>query len=759
MVSVKTVRHYPLAINVAISEEEALAPWRQRALLIALGTALAVLCSLLLLWALNRQYRRVTCSEESLAEREMRLAERTDELKIVNHRLDSALNNMMLGLAMFDADTQLVICNARYLEMYGLSRDLVREGCALRTILEHRRDTGTFFGDIGDYIGNVVRMTHTGEPMVSIIDLPGGRSFSVTNRPTGDGGWIATHEDITQRRQAEKDLARTRNFLDVVIENVPEVLIVRDREGRYVLVNRAGEEFYDRPRERIVGRTVFDFFPAHQAEILWERDRQALDSGGLMVESHPMDMPWRGQRYISSKRVAIPGTDGKSEFLLSVLQDVTERKLTEEKIVHLAHHDPLTDLPNRAAFNTRLAAEIDKAAATGERFALLCTDLDRFKEVNDVFGHAAGDSVLLEISRRLAQAADGAFISRLGGDEFPMIVTGPQPDTARRIAERVVAAITQDIEYEGRRLHPGISIGIAIYPDDGADVVTLLRNADAALYRAKADGRNLIRSYEADMDHRLHDRRTLQSGLSGAIERNEFLLHFQPQARLGGEIIGFEALLRWKHPLRGFVSPDTFIPLAEENDSIVKIGEWVLREACREAASWPHPLQIAVNLSPVQFRHGDLPGLVHSVLLDSGLAPERLVLEITEGVLMDDYSHAISILRRLKALGVRIAMDDFGTGYSSLSYLQSFPFDKIKIDKTFISNLERNAQSAAIVRTVLSLGRALNLLVVAEGVESAAQLSILRHEHCDEMQGYLIGRPAPISQYGEMIGKNIAAVG
>jgi predicted signal transduction protein with EAL and GGDEF domain len=354
----------------------------------------------------------------------------------------------------------------------------------------------------------------------------------------------------------------------------------------------------------------------------------------------------------------------------------------------------------------------------------------------------------------MKDAADDAFLARLGGDEFMAIcANGTTPEAATALARRLIDAISGDIDCEGRKVQIGMSIGVAMYPADGTDMVALLRNADAALYRAKAEGRCAIRFFEADMDRMLHDRRALQADLALAVTRNELQLFYQPQARVTGQIVGFEALLRWDHLRRGFVPPGTFIPLAEENGLIDQIGEWVLREACREAASWRKPLQIAINLSPVQLRQTELVPLVHSVLLETGLAPERLLLEITEGALMDDYSRAVSILRRLKALGVRIAMDDFGTGYSSLSYLQSFPFDKIKIDQTFIANLERSAQSAAIVRAVLGLGRSLELTTVAEGVETQAQLAILRDEGCDEMQGYLIGRPQPITEYAEIAGR------
>jgi predicted signal transduction protein with EAL and GGDEF domain len=370
-----------------------------------------------------------------------------------------------------------------------------------------------------------------------------------------------------------------------------------------------------------------------------------------------------------------------------------------------------------------------------------------------VFGHAVGDDLLRELSRMLQKLAGDAFLARLGGDEFILITPfGDQPALAEAAAASLHDAVAADLDVNGQHLRVGVSIGVAIFPDDGADATTLLNNADAALYRAKTAGRGKTRFFEVEMDNRLRERRAIQHELSSAIARNELHLCYQPQVRIGGDVFGFEALLRWNNPQRGMVSPGVFIPIAEESGLIMQIGEWVLREACREAASWPHPLQIAVNLSPIQFRHGDLAALVHTVLLETGLAPVRLELEITEGVLVEDFARGLSILRRLKALGVRIAMDDFGTGYSSLSYLQAFPFDKIKIDQSFISNLKSNPQSAAIVCAVVGLARGLNLPVLAEGVETSAQLEFLAAESCDEAQGYLIGRPQPIAEYAELTG-------
>jgi diguanylate cyclase (GGDEF)-like protein/PAS domain S-box-containing protein len=541
------------------------------------------------------------------------------------------------------------------------------------------------------------------------------------------------------RRLADRAVESAARFRGLV-EATTEGIAICDRD---VIVD------VNSSLERLVGSTAAELRGKPCSQLF-------LDAGiTFVVGSGPVDIAVRGADgqpidcEVSVRTIPYPGR----ERTVVSLRDLRERRQAESRIRHLALHDPLTDLPNRASFSERLGLALEHAAKAQESFAVLCVDLDRFKEVNDIFGHPIGDALLREISRRLQEAADGAFIARLGGDEFSLIIAdGPQPSTAEALADRLQAVVADDIESAGHLLKIGLSIGVAIFPDDGTEANTLLVNADAALYRAKAEGRGSIRFFEPDMDKRLRERRALQHDLQSAIAHHELTLNYQPQALIGGKIIGFEALIRWRHPSRGVVQPNEFIPLAEDSGLIIPIGEWVLREACREAASWPKPLQIAVNLSPIQFRHGDLPELVHSILLETGLAANRLELEITESVLIGDFSRAVSILRRLKSLGVRIAMDDFGTGYSSLSYLQSFPFDKIKIDQTFISNLEHNLQSAAIIRAVIGLGRGLDLPVVAEGVESAGQLAFLAKELCDEVQGFLVGRPLPIDDYAEWTG-------
>jgi predicted signal transduction protein with EAL and GGDEF domain len=365
-----------------------------------------------------------------------------------------------------------------------------------------------------------------------------------------------------------------------------------------------------------------------------------------------------------------------------------------------------------------------------------------------------GDKTLLEASRRLQAAAQGAFLARVGGDEFIVVTENdPMPSSAELLAHRLRAAFEADIEIDGHSFELDLCVGIAVYPRDGNDARSLLANADAALYRAKHEGRGAIRFFTAAMDQQLRDRRALERDLKSAVANGELFLEYQPQRHGNGNIIGFEALVRWRHPQRGIVPPAEFIPIAEETDLIVEIGEWVLREACREAGSWDKSLHVAVNVSAIQFRRGDLQHLVQTVLREGGIAPAQLELEITEGVLIENVERATAMLNALKKLGVRIALDDFGTGYSSLSYLQSFPLDRVKIDRSFVASLCRADRSLAIVRAVIGLAHGLGLPVLAEGVETNEQLRTLLLEGCDEMQGYLIGRPRPIEHYADMTGR------
>jgi len=564
---------------------------------------------------------------------------------------------------------------------------------------------------------------------------------------------------LSERDAVHAELAQMRTFLHTVIEHMPASLTVKDaRTSAYALINRSASRLFDIARDAMIGHRPQDLFDSAQADKLMVRDRAALDARGrpIMTE-HTVTGPGGETRVLNTTKVAVMDENQEPQYIIAFSEDITDRKRAEAQIAHMAHHDGLTDLPNRVAFSEAFGSVLREADQSDQSFAVLCLDLDRFKDVNDVYGHTAGDRLLCEVAQRFRVAAQDAFLARFGGDEFTLVTAcGPQPDVAMALAERLHEAIDSDIEIDGHRIRVGLSIGVAVYPDDGADETALLGNADAALYRAKAEGRGHTQFFEAAMDHHLRERRALQQDLQLALAHGELTLHFQPQARIGGQVVGMEALCRWHHPRRGMISPGVFIPLAEETGLIMAIGEWVMHEACREAASWPKPLRLAVNLSPVQFRHSDIVGLVHEVLLATGLSPNRLELEITEGVLVEDFAGSVSILRRLKALGVRIAMDDFGTGYSSLSYLQAFPFDRIKIDRSFIKNADSNMQSAAIVRGVLALARGLGLPVLAEGVETEGQRSFLEREGCDEMQGYLIGRPLPVALYAPIVGRAAA---
>ncbi|MEH2475007.1 diguanylate cyclase (GGDEF)-like protein/PAS domain S-box-containing protein [Nitrobacteraceae bacterium AZCC 2161] len=675
-----------------------------------------------------------------------------------NAFVGSALNHLSQGIVMVDAQKRVMFCNDRYLEIYGLSRaDLTKDitGPGLR---ELRRQHGTLD------TASATFYEHGTSAEGFIAELQNGRSIRVKVNQLPNGGVIGIHEDCTDQRHLSVELESTKKFLETVLDNIPVSLMVqRISDGRYLFVNRNAEVILNRRREDAIGLTIADMLKPEEAKLIIGRDQAAIRSGTTVAEEHPISTR-DGLRLFLTRRVTVLDDAGAPQYLIKTHEDVTDRRQTEARMAHMAYHDGLTDLPNRAAFLQALSQMIDACSDVSEEFAVLSIDLDGLKEINDVFGHATGDKLLIDVSRRIEAAARGGVVARLGGDEFGVIIDGKQPEAGQATAERIAAALSQGFPIDGKSVQTGVTTGIALFPRDGSDAASLLANAGAALFRAKATSRGSISIFAPEMDQQLRDRRVLHQDLSVAIRNGELSLHYQPQARAGqsvvdADITGFEALARWIHPTRGFVPPGEFIPLAEESGLIVEMGEWILRQACLEAASWPVPLQIAVNLSPAQFMHGDLVGLVHSILLETSLQPGRLELEITEGVLIEDFDRGVALLRRLKALGVRISMDDFGSGYSSLTYLQAFPFDKIKIDRAFVMNLGRNPQSAAIVRAVIGLGHGLDVSIVAEGVETHEQLCFLANEGCDGVQGYFIGRPAPIAQYSGLVGRGAPAPG
>ncbi|MFT4275420.1 MAG: EAL domain-containing protein [Rhodopseudomonas sp.] len=552
-------------------------------------------------------------------------------------------------------------------------------------------------------------------------------------------------------RRSDSVTPSDRNVVvDALLSDDSFGLSLFDAGGRLQLWNEGFLNIYGIPPGQLaVGQRLGEVrktVRASGSELLASSQLEELKLAAMSGGPAHIVVELRGGRHIKISVQGLPNGGWLSRH-----EDVTDRQQAEQRFAYLALHDIATGLPNRAAFNDRIVENLSSARSSHASFAVIRLGIDRFKEINDVFGQTVGDAVLAEMARRLAEVCHWGFLARPGGDEFSIVTP---PDGAEGAIQEVCRQLQQlcdsELNIDGHRIRIGATAGVSVYPRDGDDADKLVAHADVALYRAKTEQRGTVRLFEPAMDLQIREKRALQRDLAVALERKEFEIHYQPQADTAGEIVGFEALLRWRHPERGMVSPALFVPLAEETGQIGPIDEWVLRCVCAEAASWSKPLAIAVNFSPLDFRRFDVPALILQILLETGLEASRLEIEITEGVLIDDFAGAIAILRKIKNLGVRVAMDDFGAGYSSLSYLQSFPFDKIKIDQAFTRKLETNPESAAIVEAILSLARTLKLPVIAEGVETEKQLAFLARAGCDEVQGYLIGRPQPIGHYRDL---------
>ncbi len=612
--AVRRLSKFPITVVATTAVSAALADWHEQTrFLIGIATLSALVVAAILFLVVRQISRQHQASQRRLA--------------LEKQRLDTAVNNMTQGLLFFDSSQRLVICNQRYVDMFGVSRDVIKPGCSFRELLMHRQETGTFADDVDEYRAAILHKLADGEAFQRILATADGRSIQVLYQPLADGGWVTTLEDFTERRRSD------------------------------------------------------------------------------------------------------------------------------ERIAHLAHYDALTDLPNRVLFRDQLERELRKIARSGQ-LAVLYIDIDEFKSVNDSLGHPVGDELLKAVALRLSGCVrETDFVARLGGDEFAIVQTAVKsPADVMDLVIRIYQAIRIPVECLGHQLVTDASIGIALAPEDGTDLDQLLKNADLAMYGAKSDGRRTYRFFEREMDARVRARRTLELDLRQAIVDGEFEIEYQPIVDLrSGAISGCEALLRWRHPGRGMIPPAEFIPVAEDIGLINQLGEWVLASACVEAAGWPDNIKLAVNVSPVQFRNHTLALHVAGALASSGLAADRLELEITEAVLIRDDEAALAILHQLRAVGVRIALDDFGTGYSSLGYLQRFPFDKIKIDRCFINELAKPDGSSSIVQAVVNIATARNMTTTAEGVETEAQKDLLRALGCTEMQGYLFSKAVPAAQVRRML--------
>jgi diguanylate cyclase (GGDEF)-like protein/PAS domain S-box-containing protein len=564
-------------------------------------------------------------------------------------------------------------------------------------------------------------------------------------------GYLAIRIDITARKQAEIERDRSQRFLNTILEHVPAPIFVKNVDDRrYILINRAGEKFWGVSRAEMIGKTSDEVFPKQEADLIAARDEELLRSGQSLFDERQILTPRNGIRSIVAKRLVVGDDDGKSRYMLGVIEDVTERKQSEAQISYIARHDPLTGIANRAVLHEKLEEALARLRRRQEAFTVLLLDLDGFKYINDTLGHAAGDDMLKELAQRLTAALrETDILARLGGDEFAIIQSGEtnQREAAIGLAVKVLEIVAQPFDLDGHNVTVGTSIGIALAPEDGTAAGELLQKADLALYRVKSEGRNNYCFFDAEMSKGAAARLELLTDLRGALSRNEFELFYQPVFDAKTQRpCGAEALVRWRHPVRGLISPDRFIPLAEESGLMEPLGEWILERACTDAAAWPDHIKVAVNLSAVQFRSGTLFDVILCALVESGLPPERLELEITESVLMQNAEGYGVIIQQLKNIGISIALDDFGTGYSSLSYLTTFPFDKIKIDKSFTQGLTNNAGCAASVASVLTLARGLDMIVTAEGVETKQQFELLRAAGVHQIQGYLFARPGPLAE-------------
>jgi diguanylate cyclase (GGDEF)-like protein/PAS domain S-box-containing protein len=559
---------------------------------------------------------------------------------------------------------------------------------------------------------------------------------------------LAVAIDITERMRAEDERRRTKSFLDTVLDHVPAAITVKDAiSNRYLLINKKGEDLFGFDRDHISGRTAYELFGPEAGKTITALDREALESDGVEITGPLLHDGNSDYEVVSTKKLVIRSAEGNPELLLSIIEDVTDRIRAAERSAYMARHDALTGLGNRLLFAERTNLALEDYTRSAAVFSILLLDLDQFKHVNDSLGHPIGDILLKSVAQRLRKAVGAEdLIVRFGGDEFAILqrVISHQKESAIALAKNIRDRLVAPYDLAGHRVMVGTSIGIVLVPENGTHFDQLIKYADLALYGAKSAGRNQFCFFENALEEKANARLTLESDLRGALRQGEFHLHYQPLVDLStGEPKGAEALLRWNHPTRGVIAPDRFIPVAEDIGLIREVGEWVLRTACADAAGWPSHIKLAVNLSSVQFGQGGLVDAVTNTLVGTGLPPERLELEITESVLLPKKDNNIALLHQLKGIGVSIVLDDFGTGYSSLSYLKMFPWDKIKIDRSFVKELATRADCRSIVSTVIGLGHILQIATTAEGIETEQQCALLRAAGCTIGQGYLFGRPVP----------------
>jgi len=725
--SYRRVKDYPLIISAARGHDDVLAKWRGLALHNLIVTAIllaAIAGTALVIWRM------------------------TDRLAAANIRLATAIHAMPQGFCMFDGQRRLVMANDQFRKLYRFPDDLLAPGARYETLLANlsSRIAGPSGAGAEDY---AERMARDGSETVTTLD---GRIISIGRQPMPGGGWVATHNDITEMKRNELSLAakaaevqRANERFEGMLDNMQRGVCLFDRDQKIVVANAPFAQIYGLdPDEIRPGTTLAEVMAARQRHgtqpLVMPEDDLVV---GIDRSDETQDLP-DGRTIARSRKFLSDGG------WLSTHEDITERRNNERRITFLAEHDALTGLPNRASFMMRLG-EMVRATGASQRIAVFLLDLDRFKAVNDTLGHAAGDQLLAQVARRLRhQLRDTDHVARLGGDEFAIIQTidadHPGHEPAISLALRIIATLTEPFDLDGQPASIGTSIGIVFSPEHGEDSADLLRKADLALYAVKEADRNDFRIYDSALSKAEEQRKLLETDLAKAIDGDQLVLFYQPIIDLKtNEFQGAEALVRWQHPTRGLLGPDQFIQLAEDSGLILRLGEWVLRKGCTDAATWPSQAKVSINLSAHQFNKANLFDIVLCVLMETGLPPSRLELELTETALLQDHYGSLETLRQLRNIGVTVVLDDFGIGHSSARYLTMFPFEKIKIDKSFVQGMGKQRECDAVVASILSLAKGLDIAITAEGVETPEQLRVLTDAGVDFAQGYLIGRPVPLA--------------
>jgi diguanylate cyclase (GGDEF)-like protein len=734
IVGYKAVPGLPIVAVVSLARADVLEPWYQHLWTFGPMVSLTVIAILFGTARLVRQANN--------------LAAQTKALVQSNARFDAAVSNMSQGLCLFDVDKKLVISNKTFRDIFDLPDELAVPGTPLKRILQHYAGRGeTSDLSVDEHVRTMPTETR------QVFTLANGRVISIRRTPMLDGGWVATHDDVTEQKRSERllaekatDLERMIVRFDAAINNMSQGLCLFDAEQNVVVSNRRYSEIYHLSREQTRPGTPLP-------QILESRRQQGTHFGpapdvyvNATVKEASEVRELADGRVVTISRHVMP--DGG---WLTTHEDITDRARNEKRIAFLAQHDLLTGLANRVLFAEKLDEVAKRCQRQGVSFTVLMLDLDKFKNVNDTLGHPAGDQLLVEVARRLQSSLrDTDVLARLGGDEFAIIQENEkiQSEGAIALALRIIALVAEPFDLNGRQASVGASIGIVFAPEHGVGCEELLKKADIALYAAKAGGRNDFRIFQSALTEAADSQRSMEAELRRAISRNEFELHYQPIVDVNTrQLCGVEALVRWRHPSKGLIGPDRFIPLAETTGLLLPLGEWILQQACADAAAWPPHIKIAINISAVQFKKETLFDVILCALVESGLSPERLELEITEASLLDNQAAHLLTIRQLKNVGVSIALDDFGTGHSSPSYLTDFPFDKIKIDKSFTQGMPGRADCAAVVASVVALAHGLDMAITAEGVETEKQLDALRAAGIDLAQGYLFGRPVPLAEF------------